>query len=407
MLIGMNKRKKVLRQRLMETHGMPQLRIGIRLEKNGIILRETVEDGHSWTRNAWSAFHGIMMDAGGDGVSAVGTGRLNLIDTAFTRRFSVNTGFGKSGNSLSGYGFYNNAANSIFGIVVGYGDDPFHPDDWRLSYQISHGTGAGQLSHTAQGIGVLTWSEETKKFTNTFQRIFVNDSAGSITVKEVGLIFSGLWGGYTYNFFMAHDILEAPVEILSGSRLTVTYSIVSVSFDPVESYMVEEPAMGAAGSGGYYMGKYDGWYHSKWGLILSPVSGGYSSGLKWKIENTATPGTTEPYFGGDNMAGMYAMGADSPAGAFVAAANAAELGGYSDWYLPASNEFAQFFIGRSSLPGGQEFPAGNYWTSFSNSSTTAYYGNPNSSGGTWGVAKTTENSVRLCRRILLSDWTPA
>ncbi|OPL13600.1 MAG: hypothetical protein AVO39_10395 [delta proteobacterium MLS_D] len=46
---------------------MPRLWLSITVERNGIILEDRREEGHSWTRNAWWLMNGVMLDCVSDG----------------------------------------------------------------------------------------------------------------------------------------------------------------------------------------------------------------------------------------------------------------------------------------------------------------------------------------------------
>jgi hypothetical protein len=110
------------------------------------------------------------------------------------------------------------------------------------------------------------------------------------------------------------------------------------------------PPIGTAFEGGFYAGLIS---HSANGvpthaLILAPAAtgqfcrptdwGGGPSGIQWKTSNTATAGTTSLF---DGYANTLAMdGATHPAAAFC---RALTIGGFSDWYLPATLEWDILF----------------------------------------------------------------
>ena len=68
---------------------MPTIHIRTTVEKNGIILSDKWEVGHSWVKNAWCFFHGMMLDIGGFGTPPIGSswlapGMLLVRDTGGT-----------------------------------------------------------------------------------------------------------------------------------------------------------------------------------------------------------------------------------------------------------------------------------------------------------------------------------
>ena len=77
-------------------------------------------------------------------------------------------------------------------------------------------------------------------------------------------------------------------------------------------------------------------------LIVAPRATGQQAGLSWKTTNTATAGTGSLFDGAANTAAMVAAGiTDHPAAQFCKNLN---IGGYTDWYLPAhlENQIAYF-----------------------------------------------------------------
>jgi hypothetical protein len=96
------------------------------------------------------------------------------------------------------------------------------------------------------------------------------------------------------------------------------------------------PAIGAAFEGGYYAGLIS---HTANGvpthaLIISPRALGFSANLAWKTVSTATSGTTSVFDGWANSEAM--NNASHPAALFC---RSLSIGGYDDWYLPATQEW--------------------------------------------------------------------
>ena len=71
------------------------------------------------------------------------------------------------------------------------------------------------------------------------------------------------------------------------------------------------------------------------GLIVAPAASGYNGGteLQWKTAGTTTAGTTSTFNGAINSANMNNF--SHAAGRYC---EELTIGGYSDWYLPASLE---------------------------------------------------------------------
>ena len=71
------------------------------------------------------------------------------------------------------------------------------------------------------------------------------------------------------------------------------------------------------------------------GLIVAPAASGYNggTGLQWKTAGTTTSGTTSTFDGATNSANMNNF--SHAAGRYC---EELTIGGYTDWYLPASLE---------------------------------------------------------------------
>lgn len=71
-------------------------------------------------------------------------------------------------------------------------------------------------------------------------------------------------------------------------------------------------------------------------LVIAPKSSGENSSKQWKTSNSTTSGTTSVIDGPGNTAAMIAASAAAhPAANFC---NGLSIGGFSDWYLAATNE---------------------------------------------------------------------
>jgi hypothetical protein len=104
-------------------------------------------------------------------------------------------------------------------------------------------------------------------------------------------------------------------------------------------------SLGDAFEGGFFAGfisqTADG--NPTHGLIVAPRATGatgssytLTTNLQWKTANTTTANTTSPFDGAANTAAMVTAGiASHPAAQFCVGLN---IGGYSDWYLPARFE---------------------------------------------------------------------
>ena len=101
------------------------------------------------------------------------------------------------------------------------------------------------------------------------------------------------------------------------------------------TFVVPVPAVGSAYGGGYFAGQIStaGNGIADYNLVVGPVASAQNSAKQWKIVNTATSGTSSVIDGPTNSSNM--NNATHPAAEFCEAVN---VGGFTDWYMPAKNE---------------------------------------------------------------------
>lgn len=392
--------------------GMPKLYINLLVKtKDGAIIHEHGEEGHSWTRNAWNAFQGTMIDAVSYG-SGFGSGVLTGKGLTGVSTTNTTYTFARSSGAWSGNGFINNANTSVYGIVVGRSNSIFIVDDYALYDLISHGNGTGQLYYASQldTPAVMSYDSNEKKYTNRLKRLFNNNSGSTITIKELGLVGNWFIGFNNTNYLMARDVLSTPVVVPNGAQLTVTYALTSYSFNECDQGIFSFPAIGTAGSGGYVLGTYASWPHpnNPYVLIISPKIGGESTNLQWRTVSTED-GLTDTYYGSIGTDYLVGLGSDSPIGVFCSSANSSLLGGYGDWYIPARLEMTDLiFPNNSTLPADQRMPTDTtrYWSS-TRTSASAYYYLCSTGSAAAAATQTTAYAIRLVRRIHIADWVAA
>ena len=188
---------------------------------------------------------------------------------------------------------------------------------------------------------------------------------------------------------------------------------------------------GAAYQGGFFAGKIvvGG---STYALVVAPKASGENTSKQWKTSNDTTAGTLSLNDGLSNSNAM--NNASHPAAQFC---RALTIGGYSDWYLPSRDELEIVYrnckpdstanntssgANSNSLPIGAAYTASNpttsvsaayvtggaedfstgtyYWSSTEYAATYAwfqFFGN----GSQSNFSKTTSNSVRAVRKVLI------
>ena len=390
---------------------MPDLHVGVKLvDKDGKVLEDRYEQGHSWTRNAWSAFHNNMLDCT-TLVAASSAGNTSYSKGNWGMR-TTSGGFSQPGNNS--YNFRQvGDSNSGYGLQVGTSNEPFSSEDFSLWGPITSGTSTGQLSYLNQSYTTPVLDAVTNTYSFTATRVFNNNSPGSIVVREVGLTTTS--GQYLFT----RDVLSSPINVPVGAQLTISVTVTSGSWAAIDATSVTQPALGAYTQGGIYLGPCfeqwgsgnnpaGGWdfpfNHTKYALICSTIAGDAVGTKQWRTTAAVTAGTQNEKDGSNNMAALYALGAGSPIGEFAAAANAAQMGGYSDWYVPARYEFSRVINAKALITGADALAQGNayYWTSTGRATeANAWFRNPTDNGESYG-GQGSGYRVRLVRRAKLT-----
>jgi len=193
--------------------------------------------------------------------------------------------------------------------------------------------------------------------------------------------------------------------------------------------------IGQAFGGGFYAGQIGVAGVATHYLIVGPVASAQNASKQWKNAATATAGADSDIDGSQNTADMVADGNATvyPAAHFC---NDLVIGGFSDWYMPARNEYeicyfnlkpttasnnTAFGINPNAVParasnytsgnpaqtlvtdfkdtGAEDFIADGYWNS-TESSATGAWGFGFSNGGQYtNINKTFAFPVRAVRRI--------
>lgn len=195
----------------------PEIFIGLQVHKDGKLIFDDKQRGHSWTRNFYNFKCGIGTNASMLS-SSFGAGYMSGKVIGGTINGTVRYLCNKIATGLIG---------SLKGIVVGTDDTAFSKEQYALGAIVAHGTGSGQLVYQASAFDSKAYA--SKVWTATSKRIFNNNSGGDITVKEVGL-----YSDYGNNTFLTErSVLDPTVTVPNGAQLTVTYEI-SMDFSSID-----------------------------------------------------------------------------------------------------------------------------------------------------------------------------
>ncbi|OPL13601.1 MAG: hypothetical protein AVO39_10400 [delta proteobacterium MLS_D] len=199
----------------------------------------------------------------------------------------------------------------------------------------------------------------------------------------------------TGKYLLSYDLLDLPVNVPGGAQLTVTYEIETAVPDWATDFPL--PELGDAAAGGTLVHLS---FKNYTLMIVAPKSGGESTAINWSY----------PYFGGpssetDGAANTTTLEAhaDSEIGAFSAAANAASLGGYDDWFIPAKDQFNTLYTTKANLPVGEEYEEEEYWSSTASSSMKAYYTRM-STGYASSAYQDYDYRIRLMRLLTFQEY---
>jgi hypothetical protein len=204
----------------------PEIMIGLKVhDKDGVLIFDDLQRGHSWTRNFWNWMFGFST-----GCAVTGT-------TYEAGVLSIFRNIGSQGNGSFSDGYAEATpdpgpvSNSSYGIQVGTDDTAFGTEQCALVAQILQGTGSGQFSHTLETIAAASYAAGTHIWSCNHVRVFNNNSAAAITVKEVGIMVSSAFSGQL--FLIERSVLSPTVPVPIGAQLTVTYEI-SMDFSAID-----------------------------------------------------------------------------------------------------------------------------------------------------------------------------
>jgi hypothetical protein len=115
------------------------------------------------------------------------------------------------------------SGNQSYGIQVGSGTTK-SINDTGLDSLILNGNSAGQLAYGAMSFTSPTINTTTNQGNFSVSRSFTNNSGGSVTVSEVGIVLQTYASDGNFHYiFIIHDILSSPITLANSQVLTVTY----------------------------------------------------------------------------------------------------------------------------------------------------------------------------------------
>jgi hypothetical protein len=398
---------------------MPQLQIFSEVHsKGGILLFKNKEEGHSWVWNAYNLFTGFMLDT--PMVLRPTIARHMPLDRLVIRQNvpsnTTRTGTVNRNDDYANHGLQNQHGTSgqqaWYGIILGTSDSKFNIDDSYLHAPISHGNTSGQLFHHPMSQVSPVWDITSKRFYIDYVRFYNNNSGQTLTIKEVAMVSARTVGTVTDCYTaLTRDVLETPIVVPDGGRITITYRLWSFPYDDIYAQLPTDPELGTAGNGGYCMGYRlgafggtaaaigGGYAHPTWLwlLIASPI-GGDSSG---RFLNPSQSGTGNYNYGYDDSEFLVTNAATSGIGQALVDYRVAT--GESDWFIPSINEMMDLFNRGNHLPAGHKLAAADYYSA-TRIATNALA--VNTAGADVSTVQTNSRRVRFVKRIHRDDWVP-
>lgn len=204
----------------------PEIIIGLKVhDKNGILFFDDIQRGHSWTRNFYNVMFCNSTKPTAAGASFAAGYLTDKLTGGTVEVVALNSA------TLTAL-IPGAAADSTYGILVGTSDTAFSAEQYNLVAPIAQGTGGGQFSYAAGTVdaGTYTATPGSESWKTTHVRIMNNNSGGSITVKEAGLVAVSPGGRY---LLFERSVLAPTVPVPNAAQLTVTYEI-SMDFSAID-----------------------------------------------------------------------------------------------------------------------------------------------------------------------------
>jgi len=174
----------------------------VEVKDKGKVIYSKQFESHSFVAQWLQLLYGVFGENG-----------LSILGNAYPASGSATTPFQMNAGS----------GNQNFGIQVGSGTTK-SINDTALDSLIANGSGSGQLSYGAMSFTSPTINTSTNQGSFSVSRSFTNNSGGSVTVSEVGVVVQTFASNRNfYDIFIIHDILSSPITLSNTQVLTVTY----------------------------------------------------------------------------------------------------------------------------------------------------------------------------------------
>lgn len=195
------------------------------LSPEGEVIESVSERSRTWVKHYWAWLFN-KFTAVDDTTSGSGDNRLWMKNSAGTVQWQDYGTASGPGTDVDIFTAYSGAVNAdYFGILVGTGTTAESFTSHSLATRVDPGTGAGQMTHGAMTYVDPTYDSGTKRWSITHNRVFTNNSGGSITVTESALFMKNMvrGSGNIGLIMMARDLWASSMVVTNGNTVSVDY----------------------------------------------------------------------------------------------------------------------------------------------------------------------------------------
>jgi len=190
-------------------------------DKDGEVVYSKEKKSESFVANFLTLLHSTLI---GQWVTVVDINGNEVTSGSITASYSVGgVGYSKCATNPGRLLLNAPEGDSSYGIVVGTGETPVSPNDYKLENQIPHGSADGQLYYYSSSVGNVSIKES--QIRQTVSRVFENKGSVDVVIKEIGLV-AKIHNGSC--ILIVRDVLSEPVTVPnSGGVVIVDYFIMS------------------------------------------------------------------------------------------------------------------------------------------------------------------------------------
>ncbi len=134
-------------------------------------------------------------------------------------------GINRTGDPGLGFKFNAVFSSDLAGIQVGSSATAPDRDDFELTTRILDGNTAGRLEYTPLTSTVSAFVAVTGGYRLTLEQSYLNDSGGSITVRETGLYTLNRDTAASSFICMLHDLVSPAFTVVDGGAMIVRYHL--------------------------------------------------------------------------------------------------------------------------------------------------------------------------------------